>query len=271
MRRIQVDSTVRCLVEDVNPSGKRTIVFVHGWPLSHRIFDYQTAVLPSYDIRCVSYDIRGFGGSDKPWNGYRYDRLAADLHRILEGIDAKSVTLCGFSMGGAICARYMDKYRGYKVKRLVLMGAACPSFVQRPGYPIGMTKEQVDNLIFQAYTDMPQLSKQFGPTCFYSNPSEAFLGWFAGIGEQASVHGAISCLESLRDEDLRSSMGKICVPTAIFHGVHDQVCPFSMAEEMRRTIRNSFIIPFESSGHCLFYDEKDKCNSSLIDFITANV
>ncbi|MDL2232727.1 alpha/beta hydrolase [Ruminococcaceae bacterium OttesenSCG-928-L11] len=271
MRRIYVDTTTRCAVEDINPTGRKVVLFVHGWPLNRHIFENQYEVLPNYGIRCISYDIRGFGDSDRPWQGYSYDRLADDLCKVIQSIDAKSIVLCGFSMGGAVCVRYMDKYRGQKVSKLMLMGAACPSFVQRPGYNIGMTREQVDALIAQTYQDRALMCDSFGRMCFASNPSEPYLRMFSGYGTAAAGYATIRCLESLRDEDLRASMGKIRVPTAILHGTQDRICPFPMAEEMHRGIPDSFVIPFERSGHCLFYDEKDKCNSSMVDFINASV
>jgi non-heme chloroperoxidase len=269
MRCISVDSATRCAVEDVNPSGRRVVVFVHGWPLCHRIFESQYEVLPAYGIRCIGYDMRGFGASDRPWSGYSYDTLADDLARILQTMDVRNVTLCGFSMGGAVCVKYMDKYRGARVGKLILMAAAVPSFVQRPGFPYGMTREQVDALIAQCYQDRAQVCDQFARMCFATNPSEAYLRMIAGYGTDAAGYATIRCLEALRDSDLRDSLGKIRVPTAIFHGMQDRICPFALAEEMRRGIPNAFVVPFERSGHGLFFDEKDKCNSSMVDFIQS--
>ena len=269
MLRITVEPSVRCAVNDLNPRGQRTILFVHGWPLSSKIFECQQVVLPEYGIRCVSMDLRGFGDSDQPWRGYTYDCMADDLHKVICEMDLRNITLCGFSMGGAICVRYMARYRGARVKRLVLMGAACPSFVQRPGYPYGMTKEAVDALIVKAYNDRPQCVSDFGRKCFHCPTSPEYHDWNTGVCMEGAGWATIKCAEALRDEDLRQDMCKIKVPTAIFHGVYDQVCPFAFAEEMHKGIANSFVVPFEQSGHCLYYEERNKCNASLLDFMSS--
>lgn len=269
MYRIAVEAGVRCAVQDLNPKGRRTILFVHGWPLDQRIFEWQYSVLPQYGIRCISIDLRGFGQSDRPFHGYSYNRMADDLYKIISSLDDRNITLCGFSMGGAICIRYMARHNGFRVGKLVLMGAAAPSFVQRAGYPYGMTTQQVDTLIAHAYQNRPLMCENFGEICFSKNYGSAFMDWFRGIGEGASGYSTIKCAESLRDEDLRSDLQKVRVATAIFHGVLDRVCPFAFAEEMRKGIVDSFIVPFSHSGHCLFYEEKDQCNSSLIDFINT--
>jgi pimeloyl-ACP methyl ester carboxylesterase len=72
----------------------------------------------------------------------------------------------------------------------------------------------------------------------------------------------------LRDEDLREDLGKINVPTAIFHGTKDIICGFHLAEQMHAGISDSYIVKFENSGHALFIEELEKFNSELLAFLT---
>ena len=67
---VTVEPGVKLYVEDINPGGSKTIVFIHGWPLSHKQFEYQFDVLPAMGYRCIGIDWRGFGNSDKPMSGY---------------------------------------------------------------------------------------------------------------------------------------------------------------------------------------------------------
>jgi pimeloyl-ACP methyl ester carboxylesterase len=43
------------------------------------------------------YRFRGFGDSDKPWEGYNYDTMADDL-KVLDTLNLQNVVLVGFSM-----------------------------------------------------------------------------------------------------------------------------------------------------------------------------
>lgn len=148
---VGVAPDVKIYVEDLNPDGQQTILFLHGWPLSHRAFEYQMNQLPKLGIRCVAMDLRGFGRSDKPFGGYGYDRMAEDVRQVISRLGLKDITLAGHSMGGAIAVRYMGLTGGADVSRLVLLGAAAPSFVKTPGFPYGFTKEQVTAWIKQCY------------------------------------------------------------------------------------------------------------------------
>lgn len=51
------------------------------------------------------------------------------------------------------------------------------------------------------------------------------------------------------------------------HGIHDQVVPYQLGVVQNQRIRNSKLITFENSGHGLFYDEMDKFNRELTQFV----
>ena len=147
MNYIEVEPGVRIFVEDINPGGSKTVLWIHGWPLNHQTFEYQYDMLPRNGVRCVGIDLRGYGNSSKPWSGYGYDRMADDIRVVVDAMGLNNFTLAGHSMGGAIAIRYMARHNGYRVGRLALLAAAAPSFTQRPGYPYGMTRQQVDMFI----------------------------------------------------------------------------------------------------------------------------
>ena len=64
-------------------------------------------------------------------------------------------------------------------------------------------------------------------------------------------------------------MNAINVPTLILHGVNDEVCPFSLALAQRDMIRNSKLVAIENCGHFLFYDQMDRFNKELVDFVES--
>lgn len=264
---VKVEKGVNIYVEDINPASTKTIFFIHGWPANHQMFEYQFDHLPAKGYRCIGIDIRGFGKSNRPWDGYSYDRLADDVRIIIDTLGLENITLAGHSMGGAISIRYMARHGGHQVAKLALIGAAAPVFTQRPDFPYGITVGEVNKLIEATYSDRPKMLNDFGDIFFARYLSKNFIDWFYGLGLIASGNATAKCLVSLRDEDLRKDLRQIQVPTAIMHGKQDKVCPFILGELMHQSIKNSILIPFENSGHGLFYCEKDKFNQELESFI----
>jgi len=198
--------------------------------------------------RCIGVDLRGFGKSDRPWDGYSYDQLADDIRLAVDTLQLEDMTLVGFSMGGAIAIRYMARHAGHKVSKLVLAGAAAPAFTQRPGYPYGLTKEAVNQFIKSTYTDRPKMVDDFGNMLFARPVTQSFKRWVFGLGIEASEHATAMTAVSHRDEDLRQDLSRIHVPTGIFHGVQDRICPFPLGELMHAGIRGSELIPFMLDG-----------------------
>lgn len=265
---ICVEPGVKVYVEDLNPEGQKTILFIHGWPGNHNLFEYQFNELPRLGYRCVGMDCRGFGQSDKPFTGYDYDRLSDDIRAVVDAMQLKNFTLLGHSTGGAIAIRYMARHGGYGVEKLVLCAAAAPSLIQRDYFPYGLPRQAVLDIIHGTYTDRPDMLRAFGNMIFFQYKTEQLMDWIFQLGLQAAGWATASVANTWLDEEgLFYDMQTINVPTAIFHGIHDKVCLFPLAQAQKDGIRNSTLVPFAQSGHFLFLDQKDDFNRELNKFI----
>ncbi|MGG4166283.1 alpha/beta hydrolase [Rossellomorea vietnamensis] len=264
-RYVEVEPHVSLFVEDIGIG--QPIVFLHGWPLNHKMFEYQMNELPQKGYRFIGVDLRGHGQSDKPVHGYDYTTLAKDIDAVVKELNLQSFFLAGFSMGGPIAIRYATKFATDSLKRLILMGPAAPLFTQRDDFPYGIKKEEVDMLIRDLENDRPATLADISTDSFHSNVSDELSAWFDGLALEASAHATIACAKSLRDEDLRKELSDVGVPTLLMHGKHDQTCDFIFSVELHKHIKDSSLIPFEESGHRLVYDEKEKCNEELLKLI----
>jgi non-heme chloroperoxidase len=264
---IRVEPDVKIYVEDVNPGSGKPILFIHGWPANHKLFEYQFNVLPAMGYRCIGVDIRGFGKSDKPWSGYSYDRLADDIRCVVEALDLQNFTLAGHSAGGAIATRYMARHNGLRVSKLALIAAAAPSLTMRPDFPYGLPKEDVSRLIQETYTDRPKMLRDFTKLFFFQHITEPFSEWFLQLGLEAAGYSTAKVAATFRDETLFADLAKINVPTIILHGIHDKICLPQLALALKEGIVNSKLVWFEYSGHGLFWEQRDQFNKELTQFI----
>ncbi|MEG6616892.1 alpha/beta hydrolase [Peptococcaceae bacterium 1198_IL3148] len=265
---IRVEPGVRIYVEDVNPAGKKIILLIHGWPGNHNLFEYQFNQLPKIGYRCIGIDCRGFGLSDKPWHGYDYNRLSDDIRSVVDALKLQNFTLGGHSTGGAICVRYMARHKGYGVSKLALFAAAAPSLIQRPYFPYGLKKQAVIDIIKGIYKDRPNTLREFGNMIFHNYVSSPLSDWIFQLGLQAASWSSAAIANTWLDEEgLFDDLKTIKVPTLILHGLNDQVCLYPLAIAQRNSIKNSKLVPLEACGHFLFYDQLDRFNKELIQFI----
>src|SRR5687768_10149870 len=142
---IEVDKGVKLHVTDLGEG--QPIVLIHGWPLSDAMYEYQYQALAQKGFRVIGITLRGFGQSDKPYGKYDFDVFSDDIKVVLEKLNIQNAVLGGFSMGGAVVIHYVTKYNAAHVSKLALFAAAAPSWLQRPGFPYGLTEEAAASFV----------------------------------------------------------------------------------------------------------------------------
>jgi len=129
--RIGLPTGVELCVQLGGPDDAEPIIFLHGFPESHRTW---RAVAPDLarDFRVVAPDQRGFGESDKPEGveQYKTDRILEDLIALADALGIGRFTLVGHDWGGAVAwlaaLRHPDR-----IQRLVIVNAPHPYVFQK--------------------------------------------------------------------------------------------------------------------------------------------
>ncbi|WP_116125974.1 alpha/beta fold hydrolase [Lewinella sp. IMCC34183] len=252
-------------------SGK-PVVFIHGWPLSGDMFEYQMEPLSREGLRCIAYDRRGFGFSSKVGDSYNYDTLADDLHAFLTELDLHDVTLVGFSMGGGEVARYIGKYGEDRVSAAVFISAVTPYMLDtddHDGVEWSVFQEMIDGIRKDRPAFFSSFAKNFYGIGMLSHPvSDQFLHWTQHMAIQGSSRAAIDYIEAFAKTDFRNDLKKITVPSLIIHGEDDKIVPIEVggnatAELLPKAIYHKYA----DAPHGLFYPHRERLNRDLLSFI----
>ena len=75
--------------------------------------------------RVIAPDLRGFGASDRPDDGYDKKTMAHDVHALATSLGLKRVALVGHDIGLMVAYAYAAQYQD-EVDRIVLMDAFLP-------------------------------------------------------------------------------------------------------------------------------------------------
>ena len=251
----------------------KNVVFIHGWPLSGAMWEYQITQLPQQGLRCIAYDRRGFGKSDRPPKGYDYNALAGDLKALLDELDLNDVTLVGFSMGGGEIAKYFSLYGGERVSKVVLVSAVVPYMLKTDDNPNGVPQEEFDKMAKEMIDDRPTFMEGFNKDFFgvglANHPvTDAFLSNSLIKCMEANVIATLECAKSFSSTDFRPDVPKINVPALIIHGDSDKIVPIKpTGEKSAKLLPNAKLIVYEGAPHGLWFTDKDRLNQDLIDFI----
>ena len=249
------------------------VVLIHGWPLSHEMWDYQLAELPKHNLRVIAYDRRGFGKSGRTWGDYNYNTFADDLKAVLDELNLHNVTLVGFSMGGGEIARYMSRYGGARVSKVVFVSAVTPYLLKDDSNPDGVDKDTFDTIVENINKDradfLQTFGKQFYGVSLISHPvSQAHLDGDFARAYVASHAATVDCVRAFSETDFRNDLTQIHVPTLIIHGDADKTVPIESSGELTaNALPNAQYLVYDGAPHGLFYTEKDRLNDDLLTFI----
>lgn len=265
---------VKLFYQDIG-SGK-PVILIHGWPLSHRMWEYQLNELPKHNIRVIAYDRRGFGMSSQPWEGYDYDTFASDLRAIIEELELTDVTLVGFSMGGGEVARYLSKYNtDGRVKKAMLVSAVTPYLLKTEDNPNGVPQEQFTGMQEQLEDDRAHFLADFGKMFYgvnlFSHPvSPEILQNDMTVAMQAAGYATIKSMQAWSSTDFRADVSGITIPTVIIHGKEDKTVPPEVsADETAKLLPSARYITYDDAPHGLFYTHKNQLNEDIIAFANS--
>lgn len=129
--RIALSTGVTLHVASAGPKDGDPIIFLHGFPESHRTWRYQFDAL-STTHHCLAPDQRGFAKSDKPEGveNYAPQKMIADVLALADAFGIDTFTLAGHDWGGAIA---WGTALGHpdRVKRLIIANAPHPLLFQK--------------------------------------------------------------------------------------------------------------------------------------------
>ncbi len=132
-RRVALDNGIALDVVDIGPRDAPVLIFLHGFPESHRTWRHQLAYF-SDRFRCIAPDQRGYRGSSKPQevDAYTPDKLIGDVFGLADRLGVGDFTILGHDWGGAIAwgVAYWGQATG-RVTRAVIANAPHPLLFQK--------------------------------------------------------------------------------------------------------------------------------------------
>jgi non-heme chloroperoxidase len=250
----------------------KPVVLIHGWPLSHRMWESQITALSEAGYRVIAYDRRGFGQSGRPTGGYDYDTFAADLNDLLEQLDLRDVTLAGFSMGGGEVARYIGRYGTARVAKAALLGAVPPFLLKTTDNPEGVDKSVFDGMQAGVRQDRIAFLQKFFPSFYNLHPgqSEDLLAFSKWIAWAASPLATEQCIVAFGQTDFRADLAKFDVPTLVAHGDADQIVPLAVSgQRSHELVKGSRLEVVQGAPHGFAATHAQQLNTLLLDFLQS--
>lgn len=241
----------------------KTILLVHGFPLSHAIWQPQIEAL-STNYRVIAPDLRGHGESESPPGIYTMDIFADDLCALIEARKCGPVVLVGHSMGGYISFAFYRRFP-QMVRALVLVCTRANADSEEGKIARENLAQRAEQEGASAVAGQ-MLPKMLAPSTAASR---------ADIVEQArqimlatSLNGLTG---SLRGMAARPSaldlLPQITVPALVVSGAADALISLQEAEAMASAIPGAKLHRVPNAGHLSSLENPASVTSALQIFL----
>lgn len=288
--RIALPSGVTLNVQFGGADGGEPIIFLHGFPESHRTW---RAVAPDLaeDHFVVAPDQRGFAGSDKPEGveAYATDRILEDLIALADALGLERFTLVGHDWGGAVAwlaaLRHPDR-----IKRLVIVNSPHPLVFQKsliedadqraasqyirafrsPAMEQGITAmgwESFYEKTFGSHADLslipPEEKQAYLDQWSAPGALTAMLNWYRASGIVVPEIGEAAELPAWTE----APFPHLAMPTLVIWGLNDKALLPVQLGTLHEYVDNLAVAATPDAGHFIPWEYPEFVVSAIRDFI----
>lgn len=248
------------LFYEVFGDGPQTIMFVPAWSIGHsRVFK---GMIPYFSetYRCITFDPRGNGKSDRPETVecYSLDNYVADVLAVMDATCAGPAILVGLSFSGMLSA-VIAAYHPERVRAAILTGTAAsvgPSYVHNTPQHFLSPKPDTDgwNKYDKAFwhADYPAFAEYFMRNIFVEPHStkqiEDGCDWAAETTGQTLAKTVEARLIPPSFDVSEAMFRKIKCPVLMIHGDSDQIQPYARAKVVAE-LTGAELITIPGGGH----------------------
>lgn len=247
------------VVETGNPDGP-VLLLIHGFSQSYMSFHAQLHD-PGLNtqFRLIALDLRGHGGSGKPWVREAYEGhrpWATDIRQVVEFLKLDKPVIVGWSFGGYVAMDYVREYGASAVAGLVLTGSHGGLIARRDG-PRAKHEGDLDASIRNAREFMKLMSAKPVSDDTFDR------GTYAHVMMPAYVRNAMA-EKRLDNTDMLESLS---VRTLVFLGDQDTSLPTKQTRELLEVNRHITVKILSGIGHSAFIEDPVTFNRELAQFV----
>ena len=252
--------------------GPIDVVFILGW-ISHLATAWELPELASFLDRLASFsrliifDKRGCGMSDRVHPLPTMEQRMDDVRAVLDAVGSERAAVMGISEGGVLATLFAATYPE-RTLGLVINGTY-PSALARPGYPWGMTPEDLTRRVesVPGRWGGSEGIERYVP----SQEAHEHVGRWWGRFQQmsASPGDAQDLLRMNFQIDIRHTLPAIRVPTLVIHAKGDLIAPYRAGRYFAEHIPGARLLTLDSDDHWPYFGDAERVLGEVEEFLTG--
>lgn len=260
-------------VTDCGSATAPGVLLIHGFGQSYLSFKEQFTPALCSRFHLVAFDLRGHGGSGKPWEPAAYatrERWADDVKSVIEAQKLDRPLVVGWSFGGTVAVHYVAVHGTGKIRGLMLVGSG-GGIVPAGSMAGGVSPEQLARYGRAAAT--PDIPGQIEAAEW----SQSILAYktLAPADTRQLVQASLMLPAYVRvamrsmPVDNAGLEGKLTLPVRFAIGAHDATRNVDAHRALAAKLPHASVVVFADSGHSPFLEEPQAFNKELISMMEA--
>ncbi len=239
------------------------VVFTHG--LGGHLESWAPTVRALRDRHAVlTWDVRGFGGSERRPATMTPETWASDLAAVLDEVGADDAVIGGISMGGVISQRFALDFPG-RTRALILISTSSEvSERADSGWNARADAVERDGLARALTPTGPALS--YGKEYRERHAEDIAEAARLAIERNDAASYAAAC-RAVSNINYTVDLATIACPTLILQGLEDALTPPGGSVIMSRRIPGSRLFMLESCGHGIPTERPDEFHAEVESFL----
>lgn len=269
MPTISTSDGVRIFYETAG-SG-RPLLLIPGWGCSHKFFEKNVSALAK-SCCVIAMDPRAHGDSEKVAWGHRISRYAKDVKDLIEALGLQRVTALGWSMGASIVWSYLDLFGNEYLAGHVCIDQSPRQYFSdtwRGGQPSCYDAESLATLTTRLEYDPRGVARGLVPAClgttYAATPDE--IEFLAREIDKCPPQVRADIMADHTHLDWRDLFPRIRLPVLVCVGSESRMFPREGSMYVAEHTPGAQTAIFERSGHMPFYEEPDRFNQVVRDFV----
>ncbi|SHM49818.1 alpha/beta hydrolase [Rhodanobacter sp. OK091] len=264
-------------VETRHPAGHPTLLFAHGFGQTRGAWSGAAAALADAGCRCVTFDTRGHGESDRVVNGdYHMDQFADDLLR-MAAAQPQPPILVGASMGGLLGIVLAGEVRPTPFRALVLVDIT-PRW-ETAGVERILAFMQAHPDGFANYTEaaeqiavyLPQRRERKSEEQLRPLLREGADGRLRWHWDPALLAGGVVQESERYQPRLQAAAAKIDVPVLLLSGARSDVVSRATVDEFLQLVPHARHVELPHATHMVAGDANDAFTREVARFVQSLV
>ncbi|TCJ38173.1 alpha/beta fold hydrolase [Parafrankia sp. BMG5.11] len=292
MNRVTLANGIALDVVDEGPTDAPALIFLHGFPESHRTWRHQVAHF-SDRYRCIAPDQRGYRGSSKPpeVSDYTPDKLIGDVFQLADALDIDTFTILGHDWGGAIAwGTAISGQMNGRVARAIIANAPHPAIFQKLLYTNPHQRESSQYMRGFRDPKNDALVREFGLAGILLQEIKWDSGDVMEPGERAALlqdwqdrDSAFAMLNWYRASPIDvppmdapfevpagwtpPTLPNLSIPTLVIWGMDDLALPPENLDGLDTIIDDLTLVEVPGSGHFVPWEAPDAVNAAIEAFL----